>query len=124
MAKQKKNPDEPPAEQPAAPAPGANGAPGVKTDPPTEEKYRPVKSFSCPVNGGAVEVAVWGKVIQIDGKDVTVYSVTIHKSYKNELGEWKHTSYLRGSECHVACRLLERAAGFTLDARTEESSPF
>jgi hypothetical protein len=115
----------PVAEQAVAtqPVPSANGTP---ENPPGEEvKNRPDKCFSCPVSGeGVIEVAVWGKEIQIEDRQVRVYSVTLHKSYKTELGDWKHTNYLRGAEIHVAQRLLERAEAFILDQRTDEEPSF
>ncbi len=104
-------------------------APPPAPDKPPDEKEKPApngptKSFACPVTGGTIEAAIWAKEIQVEGRSVTVYSVTIHKSYRTDLGEWKHTGYLRGSELHVAIRLLERAETFILDMRTTDDPPF
>ncbi len=130
MARKKKAPDEEPTEPTptaeqasvAVAEPSANGTHEANGQ--AEVKNRPVKTFSCPVSGATLEAAIWGKEIQAEGRTFTVYNVTISKSYKNDLGEWKHTNYLRGSELHVAVRLLSRCETWILDMRTEEDPPF
>ncbi len=134
MARKKKDdapePEAPPAAQQAAvatlPLPSTNGTHEAKEQPLTEPKNGPTKCFRCPVQGGGIiEVAVWGKEIEVDRRKIQVYSITLHKSFKHEVsGDWKHTNYLRGSEIHVATRLMERAEAFILDQRTTEDPPF
>jgi hypothetical protein len=116
---------DPPGEKPPdLPTPEVIPAPQPQVPQGKAEPNRPTKCFSCPVSGGTVEAAVWGKEITIDGRVVTVYSVTISKVWRTELGEWKNSNYLRGSELHVARRLLERCEVFILDLRTDEDPIF
>lgn len=127
--KPKKTDDEPSPNGTHAPtavaeAPAPQAATAQNSQPPPEPKNGPVKSYSCPVNGGTIEVAIWGKQIKVDDREITVYSATITKNFRNELGEWKHTNFLRGTEIAVAIRLLDRAATFMIDVRTEEVPEF
>lgn len=112
----------------------ADGAPEVQTLPTTHETNgvppepqtgnKPVETFSVPCGGGAyVQASIWGKQIEYDGSPLTVYSVTVRKSYRDgTTQEWKNTNSFRGSEIYCVQHVLTLASTWILNARTTTAS--
>jgi len=116
-------PEAVPVPEPSANGSHANGAPANGT--PDDTKNRPVKTFSCPAGGGVyIEASIWPKEITIEDKAVTVYNVTSRKSYKKDDGSYGNTQFFRGSEIPIVVHVLELAARFILNQRTDEEPPF
>lgn len=86
----------------------------------------PVETFSVPCGNGAyIQASVWGKQIQYEGRMITVYSVTVRKSYKDTTTqEWKNTQSFRGSELYCVHHVLSCAGTWIMNQRTESSCPF
>ncbi len=101
-----------------------NGVHHAETPPEPVNGTRPVETFSVPCGGGAyVQASVWGKQIEYEGRSITVYSVTVRKSYKDATtGEWKNTNSFRGSELYCVQHVLTCAGTWVLNARTTTSS--
>ena len=55
-----------------------------------EQGNKPVKTFKT----GTIEVCIWSKVVNKDGRDLTFYNLTWHRDYKDKNGEWKSTNSL------------------------------
>ncbi len=55
-----------------------------------EGSNKPVQSFKA----GTVEVSIWGKVVEVEGREKTFYNITWHRDYKSKEGEWKSTNSL------------------------------
>lgn len=51
---------------------------------------KPDMSFKA----GAVEVSIWAKVVNMEGKEKTFYKLSWHLNYKGKDGEWKKTNNL------------------------------
>lgn len=118
----------PPTDNP----PETNGTPPENgTNQPTEQNgttagtNRPCKTFSCPVVGGVtVEAAIWPRQTTVDQKAVTVYSATLRKGYRKDDGTYGNTTFLRGSEIHVAVHVLTLAETWIMQQRTTDDPPF
>ncbi len=68
---------------------------------------KPVMDFRI----GCVEVAVWEKTMEHDGRSVTRYDVKFNRRYKNrESGEWKDTAYFDGDDLMRISLLAQRVA--------------
>jgi hypothetical protein len=86
---------------------------------------RPVKAIKVPVGDGTwIEGNIWPREITLDGKVVTVYSVTIGKTYRGEDEEYRHTGSFRGSEIPVVQFVLGCCAEWILAQRKEEDPTF
>lgn len=77
---------------------------------------------------GAIDAAVWKNVIknQKTGADVTIYSATMERRYKDQAGDWKGTNSFHGNDIPKAILALQKAyeyvvmeAGQDDDAVTE-----
>jgi hypothetical protein len=124
---------EPAAGQPATPVSDTNGNAGavqvapppadVEVPPEPVNGTKPVETFSVSCGGGAyVQCSIWGKQIEYEGRTITVYSVTVRKSYKDQSGEWKNMHSFRGSELYCLHHVLHCANQWILNARTTASS--
>jgi hypothetical protein len=71
----------------------------------------------------AVSVAVWGNVIQVDGREVTVYSVTAECRYQAD-GQWKSGRSFKGSQIYALQYGLQRASDWILAQRDPSDVPF
>ena len=127
----RKKPDEDPNANPPSdgqqevatlPEPSANGT--HETQAPEPVTNRPCKSFSCAISAGVyAEASIWPKSLQLDGRELVVYSVTVRKNYKTDDG-WRNTQFFRGSELFIIRHLMESAEKWILAARTDEDPPF
>jgi hypothetical protein len=91
----------------------------VEVPPEPQNGTKPVETFSVTCGGGAyVQCSIWGKQIEYDGRTITVYSVTVRKSYKDQAGEWKNMHSFRGSELYCVHHVLHCASQWILAART------
>lgn len=90
------------------------------------EPNRPNKTFSLPAGNGVwIEAACWPKVLKFDGQDVTVYSVTVRKSWKDApSGEWKNSQFFRTSELFLVQYVLKQAEEWVLSMRVQVDPPF
>ncbi|HUP77208.1 MAG TPA: hypothetical protein VM260_01515 [Pirellula sp.] len=77
---------------------------------------RPVVSFS---GSGGLDVAVWK---QKGESEFDHYSVRIDRSYKQEDGNYKTTSYLRESDLLRVGKLLEQADDWIEQDRAKQRS--
>lgn len=109
--------------------PSSNGHAAVLEEtPPVEHPddhaapNRPARSFSYPVASGVyIQSSCWPKEIQYDGRIITVFSVTVRKSYWHEDEKcWKNTTYFRSSELSIARHALLRAEEWCLDQRQSD----
>ncbi|HYT87556.1 MAG TPA: hypothetical protein VEL76_02450 [Gemmataceae bacterium] len=123
---------EPPAEAPAERPVETNGAPvepAAESHPNgTGEKRHPVFKVG-PIatdKDNSVEAAVWDRVIQTrDGREFTVYSVTVHASWRDSEGSWKKTSNFRGSQIYALVYCLQRCSDWILAQRDPSTNcPF
>jgi hypothetical protein len=129
MAK-KKPPDAPPespAEQPPiAPSEAPEGTPSPPEPAAAEqaaangEKRHPVFKVG-PIatdRDNSVEAAVWDRVIQTrDGREFTVYSVTVQASWRDSDGSWKKSQSFRGSQLYALVYCLQRCSDWILSQR-------
>jgi hypothetical protein len=66
----------------------------------------------------SVEAAVWDRVIQTrDGREFTVYSVTVQASWRDSDGTWKRTGSFRGSQVYALVYCLQRCSDWILSMR-------
>jgi hypothetical protein len=123
---------EPPAQVPAEKPVQTNGAPA---EPAAEhqpngagEKRHPVFKVG-PIatdKENSVEAAVWDRVIQTrDGREFTVYSVTVQASWRDSDGSWKKSQNFRGSQIYALVYCLQRCSDWILAQRDPANScPF
>lgn len=112
----------PPAETNGAtnhtePAPSSNGDrrhPVYKVGPVATDK------------DNSVEAAVWDRVVQTrDGREFTVYSVTVQASWRDGDGAWKRTNNFRGSQVYALVYCLQRCSDWILAQRDPSANcPF
>lgn len=70
----------------------------------------------------SVEVAVWAREAQFDSRQVTLYSVTLQASYRDQ-EEWKRSSSLKPNQIPVAMFALQRAFDHIMSCK-DKSQPF
>lgn len=75
-----------------------------------------LKRFHYRLPGGWLHLCVWDKVVQIEGFPVTVYDVTMQRSYK-EKGRRQWTTFLREADLPVAAVALQEASFWLHDLR-------
>jgi hypothetical protein len=124
MAKPKKKPDEP-ANQPEA----AQSTTAVLEQPAEANgntPRRPVfKVGPIPTDkDNSVEAAVWDRVVHTqDGREFTVYNVTVQANWRDSDGSWKKTSNFRGSQIYALTYCLNRCSDWIL-AQRDPQHPF
>ena len=68
---------------------------------------KPVMDFRI----GCVELAVWKKTMEHDGRSVVRYDAKLNRRYKDrESGEWKDTQYFDADDLMRIALLAQRAA--------------
>ena len=74
----------------------------------------------------SVEAAVWDRVVQTrDGREFTVYSVTVQASWRDSDGSWKKTNNYRGSQVYALVYCLQRCSDWILAQRDPSANcPF
>jgi hypothetical protein len=74
----------------------------------------------------SVEAAVWGRLVQTrDGREFTVYSVTVQANWRDSDGTWKKSTSYRGSQIYALVYCLQRASEWILDQRDpQQNIPF
>jgi hypothetical protein len=66
----------------------------------------------------SVEAAVWDRVIQTrDGREFTVYNVTVQANWRDSDGAWKKSSNFRGSQIYALVYCLQRCSDWILAQR-------
>lgn len=66
----------------------------------------------------SVEAAVWDRVIQTrDGREFTVYSVTVQANWRDADGSWKKSNNFRGSQVYALVYCLQRCSDWILAQR-------
>ncbi len=83
-----------------------------------QEAQKPVMTFGpYPVDGKTtVKVAVWGNQITVESKEITVFSCTIQRSYRDEAG-WHENKSFRGNDIPVLIQALGKAYDWILEQR-------
>ena len=111
--------------------PPTDGTTATET-PPTEASApesngngnKPCQSFSLPAgNGNYIQASIWPKVLKTEGKpDLTVYSVTVRKSWRHEQsGEWQNSQFFRTTELFMLQYVLRAAEDWILSQRVQDS---
>lgn len=74
----------------------------------------------------SVEAAVWDRVVQTrDGREFTVYNVTVQANWRDSDGSWKKTSNFRGSQIYALVYCLQRCSDWILAQRDPSANcPF
>jgi hypothetical protein len=73
----------------------------------------------------SVEAAVWGRVITTrDGREFTVYSVTVQANWRDSDGSWKKSGSFRGSQCYALVYCIQRCSDWILAQRGLQQAPF
>lgn len=95
------------------------GNAGEQLPPEGDAARRPVKVFAYPVDtkNTYIRVAVWDKKVTVDGRQFTVYSVNLQKTYVDAAEQFQTTHSLRGSEITVAIHALSQAHTWILEQR-------
>ncbi len=113
-------PSDAPADTPGPPEPAAAEAAAAEPANGNGEKRHPVYKVG-PIatdRDNSVEAAVWDRVIQTrDGREFTVYSVTVQASWRDSDGSWKRTSNFRGSHLYALIYCLQRCSDWILAQR-------
>lgn len=65
----------------------------------------PEKKFRA----GSVTATIWKNTNQVDGKEVSFYTVALERSYKDKEDNWKTTSSLRSSDLPKAVLVANKA---------------
>jgi hypothetical protein len=76
-----------------------------------EEAKRPFQNYG-PVmtdRSTSVECALWDNEIEVNGKQITTYNVTISRSYRDDKGEWHKNLNFRPQDLPPLLALLARA---------------
>ena len=122
-------PPDSPAETNDAPA-QADGAVARPEEQPNGngEKRHPVYKVG-PIatdKDNSVEAAVWDRVIQTrDGREFTVYNVTVQANWRDSDGSWKKTGNFRGSQIYALVYCLQRCSDWILAQRDPSANcPF
>jgi hypothetical protein len=68
-------------------------------------------------------VAVWGNAIQVDGREVMVYSVTAECRHLSD-GQWKSGRSFKGSQIYALVYCLQKASDWILAQRDPSDIPF
>ncbi len=55
---------------------------------------QPIKKFSA----GAVSASIWENKKELNGKELTVESVSFQRSFKTQSGEWQHSQSFRKAD--------------------------
>ena len=118
-------------EQPPEARPSTNGvAHSAAEHPPgaNGDKRHPVYKVG-PIatdRDNSVEAAVWDRVIQTrDGREFTVYSVTVQANWRDSDGSWKKTNNFRGSHLYALVYCLQRCSDWILAQRDPSANcPF
>jgi hypothetical protein len=86
-----------------------------------QPKQRPMITFGPYATGsGRVEVCVWKNVHPGPNGDRTVYSVSFHRSYKDEANEWQKSQSLFTSDIPPLILGLNKAYEFILSRKLRE----
>ncbi len=84
-------------------------------------RQKPVVTFGPYATGsGFVEVSVWQNVHPGQNGDRTVYSVSFHRSYKDEANEWQKSQSLFTSDIPPLILGLNKAYEFVLSRKQRE----
>lgn len=86
------------------------------------EGNKPTMSFRYPIRGGTLSVSLWRKEIQVDGKELEVFSVSCQRSYWDG-DAWKHTTYFRGIDLLTLRYGVEKALDWIMERRALDA-PF
>ena len=85
-------------------------------------KHKPVITFGPYATGsGFVEVSVWKNVHPGQNGDRTVYSVSFHRSYKDDANEWQKSQSLFASDIPPLILGLNKAYEFILSRKRERT---
>ena len=60
-------------------------------------------------NAGNISATIWSNVRNLDGRDVSIKTVSLQKSYKDKQGTWKHTTSLHANDLPKAKLVLDKA---------------
>jgi hypothetical protein len=84
----------------------------------SQDAKRPVITFGpYPLDKAAnVKVAVWDNQVNVNGKDVTFYSCTVQRSYKDDQG-WHESKGFRHNDIPVLIHALTKAYDWILEER-------
>jgi hypothetical protein len=91
-----------------------------------QEKKKPAVRYRLGIGGASIEVAVWENRLpsQYGEGEVSVYSVSVGRSYKADDG-WKNGGGFKTQELAPLNYLLDKALAWILGTRCEDSSmPF
>lgn len=70
----------------------------------------------------SIDVCVWAREAQYDNRTVTLYSVTLQASYRDQ-EEWKRSSSLKPNQIPVAMFALQRAFDHIMSCK-DKHQPF
>jgi hypothetical protein len=83
---------------------------------------KPVITFGPYATGsGFVEVSVWKNVDPVQNGDRTIYSVSFHRSYKDESNEWQKSQSLLTGDIPPLILGLNKAYEFILSRKRERT---
>ena len=84
-------------------------------------KQKPMITFGPYATGsGFVEVSVWKNTCQGQNGERTVYSVSFHRSYKDDANEWQKSQSLFTSDIPPLILGLNKAYEFILSRKQRE----
>lgn len=72
---------------------------------PNAKAKEPVQRY----NAGNVSASVWSNTITVNGQQVSTYSITTQKSYKDRDGNWQHTTTFHVSDLPKVRLVLDLA---------------
>ena len=68
---------------------------------------KPIKIFRC----GAVSAAIWSKQKTINGRNVTIHTIKLEKSYKSK-NEWKYTTNFNSKDLASVAQVVNDSRQF------------
>lgn len=60
-------------------------------------------------NAGNISATIWSNVRKVEGRDVSIKTVSVQKSYKDKDGVWKQTTSFHANDLPKAKLVLEKA---------------
>ena len=85
---------------------------------PDRPKQKPAAKFGpYPAGSGFIEVSVWRNTHQGQDGERTVFSVSFHRSYKDDQGNWQQTKTLFPADIPPLVLGLQKAYDYILSRR-------
>lgn len=98
----------------------ANTSPqGIR--PPTKDETPPASPVAT-FRFGQISAAVFPNQVKLpSGKNATLHSVSLRRSYRNAEGKWEHTHSLRSGDLLPAAFVLTKCAEYVSESHDSDS---